>query len=431
MMRIRRDSRSTKAVALALLSCAIVALVPLALHAQSSSEDPVPVTIQKATTLISNAENDARLATATAIWNLMLNVLAGLAGIIVGLLSQRDPSRLTKFAAVGLGGFIGAVTLVNNTFWAVDASSVMNLADQVQEQAKDLSPWVDELKSAGQTQEAITIEKQNVIPLFDNLEVKRNLLRDTGIKPGSRLFRYLSIPGLTLTYFLNGAVQATFASQMQRQDDAYLYFDGHGTGATLAVASERAAEDARTTAAKYFDDRWRQSGAPSAVQQIKDQVKRIATVDRSTLSRSAEGFAVMTTLKVSRLSMQPNLIEGYPCAAATLNERTWQLFALPVRRQPIILALSDLFRVNRGPDSSKLYVITSPIYSGDSGKFDKNTPRPPDDITTILAFSEPKAFPPVPIAGHKYTLRVTKSVYQNLGGTTSLVRAPSTPRTSL
>jgi hypothetical protein len=97
-----------------------------------------------------------------------------------------------------------------------------------------------------------------------------------------------------------------------------------------------------------------------------------------------------------------------PCTKATIKERTWQRIELPGGAGMATLALSDLYRISRGTDASRLYVIdSSSLYKGTSGKFDKHLPPPPPDISKVFSFSEAKGFPAFEIQGRTYNLRIT------------------------
>jgi len=104
------------------------------------------------------------------------------------------------------------------------------------------------------------------------------------------------------------------------------------------------------------------------------------------------------------------------CARLTAKERTWALATLPGSGEQITVAISDLYRVYRGSDESRLYIIRgASVYTDSSHKFHKNTPPPPADITTELTFSGPKSFPSVSISGRKFTIRVSSVAHGCIG----------------
>jgi uncharacterized protein YigE (DUF2233 family) len=101
------------------------------------------------------------------------------------------------------------------------------------------------------------------------------------------------------------------------------------------------------------------------------------------------------------------------CVKATVKERTWILLTLPEMDHPITLGLADLYRIDNGPDASRVVVINSAnVYSGRSNTFDKDTPPPPVNLTTELRFSGHntvnETFPAFTISGRMFTLRIVQ-----------------------
>jgi hypothetical protein len=119
------------------------------------------------------------------------------------------------------------------------------------------------------------------------------------------------------------------------------------------------------------------------------------------------------TTQTIRYTLNPKTLSQPRCVKTTVKERTWMLVTPPGMDHPITLALADLYRVDRGPDASRLYVIDGAnVYSGPSKTFDKNTPRPPANITAELRFSGHKTvnktFPPLTISGRMFTVRIVQ-----------------------
>jgi hypothetical protein len=107
------------------------------------------------------------------------------------------------------------------------------------------------------------------------------------------------------------------------------------------------------------------------------------------------------------------LRQWMPCVTTTVKERTWTLVTLQGIDHPITLALGNLYRVDRGPDKSRLDIIDSAsAYSGPSKKFDDKSPEPPADVTTEFRFSghntRNKTFPPLTISGRVFDVRIVE-----------------------
>jgi len=100
-----------------------------------------------------------------------------------------------------------------------------------------------------------------------------------------------------------------------------------------------------------------------------------------------------------------------PCVALTMHERTFQSLTLPGSTTRVTLGLSDLYRISRGDDASKLYFI-NPDVSGPLN-FNKGVLSAKPDLT--FSFSKYKQFAPFSYGNERYTLTIDQVHHSCIG----------------
>jgi hypothetical protein len=182
---------------------------------------------------------------------------------------------------------------------------------------------------------------------------------------------------------------------------------GTGEDASIASAEQQSIDDAVAAAVKQVS-----VGRNTDIKRLTSFIASSSIIENKyfTFDERRGLYTYYTLLHISedirKLDFSAAPIKN-PCAQVTIKERTWEHLALPGGNGTATLALGDLYRVNRGPDSSHLFILNnSPFYTGTSGKFGTTAKTNPADVITEFKFSTAKDFPTFEIRGIAYHLRI-------------------------
>jgi hypothetical protein len=317
-----------------------------------------------------------------------------------------------KPATLVLGACTTVLTAVNTKVFSADYRVF-------QQSAIDADQMTDQLKTVVRLEghpnaDIDGLEKQFLATVTQFRTLQKSVTLGTGIqgmagnsaKPTSGLLSSWTSTAYAQSYEQSSA--PSWVTQRPQSDRYSLYFVGEGDDPSLTNARKKAFDAAVAQAVKELS-----AGANTDVNKLGSYVASSSNIEGSyfTSDGGKRLYRYYILLHISADIRKSNFnaaqIEN-PCTKATIKERTWQHIELPRGAGTATLALSDLYRVSRGKDASRLYIIdSSSLYKGKSGKFDKRVPPPPPDMTQLFRFSEEKNFPPFEMRGKTYSLRIT------------------------
>jgi hypothetical protein len=311
-----------------------------------------------------------------------------------------------------LGACTTVLTAVNTKVFSADYRVF-------QQSAIDADQMTDQLKTVVRLEghpnaDIDGLEKQFLATVTQFRTLQKSVTLGTGIqgmagnsaKPTSGLLSSWTSTAYAQSYEQSSA--PSWVTQRPQSDRYSLYFVGEGDDPSLTNARKKAFDAAVAQAVKELS-----AGANTDVNKLGSYVASSSNIEGSyfTSDGGKRLYRYYILLHISADIRKSNFnaaqIEN-PCTKATIKERTWQHIELPRGAGTATLALSDLYRVSRGKDASRLYIIdSSSLYKGKSGKFDTRVPPPPPDMTQLFRFSEEKNFPPFEMRGKTYSLRIT------------------------
>jgi hypothetical protein len=187
-----------------------------------------------------------------------------------------------------------------------------------------------------------------------------------------------------------------------------LYVVGIGQDASIASAEQLSINNAVAAAVKQVS-----SGSNTDVPRLTKFIASASLIENKyfTFDEQRGLYTYYSLLHISddikRIDFSAPSTKSQ-CAHVTLKERTWERLALPGGDGTATLALGDLYRLNRGPDASHLYLLSNSAgYTGSSGKFVTPAKTKPTGLIMEFSFSAPKNFPVFNVGGTAYQLRIT------------------------